>query len=228
MQTPVPPRWPADSLLGQVHGRIRDTLLALGMPIGFRPRQTMIRQGEEGGHTLLLLSGYVKVVVNTTFGQDVLLAVRGAGNLCGEMAVLERRRRCANVIACVPVHGRLISRQQLTEFLDQYPQACLAVARTISERLRWANERRAEFVACPAAVRVARVLIAVAWREGGFTVPLSQPEVASLAGVAPGTVEKALQTMERAGLLRRGYRRIVIVAPARLSQFAQVPAKNPY
>jgi len=39
-----------------------------------------------------------EIVVNTIFGQNVLLAVRGAGDLCGEMAVLEQRRRSASVI----------------------------------------------------------------------------------------------------------------------------------
>ncbi|AHI01023.1 Crp/Fnr family transcriptional regulator [Kutzneria albida] len=221
-------QWPADSLLGRTHDRIRQALLGLGTPVRYRSRQTVIRQGEEGLFTVLLLSGCVKVVVNTEFGQDVLLAVRGAGDLCGEMAVLEARRRSANVIACVPVHARLIHSKQLVDFLEHTPEAGVALARAVSERLRWANDRRAEFVACPAPIRVARVVIEINRKHGHSPVPLSQAEIASLAGVAPRTAEKALQTMQRAGLVHRSYRRTVVTDMERLRRFAEISAEIPY
>jgi CRP/FNR family cyclic AMP-dependent transcriptional regulator len=221
--------WHRDTLLGHLPVRVHDDLLGLGSPVVYRARHTMVRQGEDGRHVLLLLSGCVKVVVHTELGRDVLVAFRSAGDLVGEMAVLEGRPRSASVIAIDPVHARLIMGQELTDLMRRNTEVCLAIAWMVSARLRWADRRRVEFVACEAPMRIGRVLVDIASRYGRTTadgwdigMSFSQTEIASLAGVALGTVEKALQQMQRDGLLRRFYRRIVITDLARLREFGGV------
>lgn len=195
----------------------------------------MVRQGEDGRHALLLLAGAAKVVVHTEPGRDVLVAFRSAGDLVGEMAVLEDRPRSASVIAMGPVRARLIHGQELTDLMRRNGEICLAIAWMVSARLRWADRRRVEFVALEAPVRIGRVLVDIVSRYGRATVDgwdlgmsFSQTEIASLAGVALGTVEKALQTMQKDGLLRRYYRRIVITDLARLQKFSGVEPDTPY
>lgn len=195
----------------------------------------MVRQGEDGRHALLLLAGAAKVVVHTELGRDVLVAFRSAGDLVGEMAVLEDRPRSASVIAMGPVRARLIHGQELTDLMRRNGEICLAIAWMVSARLRWADRRRVEFVALEAPLRIGRVLVDIVSRYGRATVDgwdlgmsFSQTEIASLAGVALGTVEKALQTMQREGLLRRYYRRIVITDLARLQKFSGVEPDTPY
>lgn len=226
--------WPEDSLLGRLCPRTREALLELGTVVTYGARQTVIRQGEHSHHVLLLLSGVLKVVVDTEFGSPVLMALRGHGELLGEMSVLEGLPRFANVVTCTPVRARLVKNAQLREFLDRYPDAWAALAGALSARLRWANDRRAEFVACPAPVRVGRVLAEIVQRHGERTaegwdldVALTQPEIASLAGVALPTLEKALQRMHRSGLVRRRYRRIVVGDLAGLRRFGDTETGNP-
>jgi CRP/FNR family transcriptional regulator, cyclic AMP receptor protein len=210
-------------------------LLNLGTPVSFRPRHPMVRQGEDGRHALLLLAGAAKVVVHTEEGRDVLVAFRSAGDLVGEMAVLEDRPRSASVIAMGPVRARLIHGQELTDLMRRNGEICLAIAWMVSARLRWADRRRVEFVACEAPMRIGRVLVDIVSRYGRSTadgwdlgMSFSQTEIASLAGVALGTVEKALQFMQKEGLLRRYYRRIVITDLGRLSKFSGVEPDTPY
>lgn len=224
-----------DSLLGRLRDRDRSALLQLGIPISYGKRQPVIRQGEPSKHVVLLLSGFVKVVADSEYGREVLLAVRGAGDVLGQMAALERRPRSANVIACGPVIARLVSASRFVDFLDRNPDAATTLARTMSEQLHWANHRRVEFVTCPAPVRLGRVLLSLAQRHGIRTangwdlrVPLSQSEIASLAGVALGTAEKALHTLQVQGVVRRHYRRIVVVDGDRLRQFSGLSRENPY
>lgn len=226
--------WHTESLLGQLSGRVHQELLTLGTPISYQARQTMIRQGDDGRHALLLLSGCAKVVVHTELGRDVLLAVRASGDLVGEMAVLEDRRRSASVIACGLVQARLIKGPELTELMRRNGEVCLVVSRMVSARLRWSDRRRVEFVECEAMARIGRVLVDIALRYGrptpeGWDLGMSfnQSEIASLAGAALGTAEKALQSMQREGLLRRHYRRIVITDVARLRRFGRVNEENP-
>jgi CRP/FNR family cyclic AMP-dependent transcriptional regulator len=227
--------WHQDSLLGHLPARVHDELLTLGTPVTYRSRHTMVRQGDDGRHALLLLSGCAKVVVHTEFGRDVLVAFRSAGDLIGEMAVLEGRPRSASVISIGPVRARLIKGQELTDLMRRNAEICLAIAWMVSARLRWADRRRVEFVACEAPMRIGRVLVDLVTRYGRTTpdgwdlgMSFSQTEIASLAGVALGTVEKALQLMQRDGLVRRYYRRIVITDLARLREFGGIAGDTPY
>ncbi|WP_410572841.1 Crp/Fnr family transcriptional regulator [Amycolatopsis sp. cmx-4-61] len=227
--------WPKTSLLGRMSARTRAGFLELGTAVTYGARQKVIRQGEESHHVLVVVDGIMKVFVDTEFGSPVLLGLRGRGDLLGEMSVLERRQRSANVMTCTAAHVRLIKSAQLVNFLDRNPEAWAAMAASLSARLHWANNRRAEFVACPAAVRVGRVLAEIAGRHGVRTaegwdldVSLTQAEIASLAGVALATFEKALQQLHRSGLVRRRYRRIVVEDLARLARFGANDRRNPY
>lgn len=221
-----PTTWPEHSLLARLGDRDREALLSLGTAVTYPTRHPMIRQGEPGHHALLVLAGRVKVVVNTEFGRPVLVAVRGPGELFGEMAVLEGKNRSASVISCHPTTALVIKGNDLIAYMARHPTACLTVVRMVSERLRHSNRRRVEMVVCPARTRVVRVLAEMAQLHGRRTHEgldignlVNQPEIASLAGVALSTVEKALQELQRRQLVRRGGRRIVITDPAGLRQF---------
>jgi CRP-like cAMP-binding protein len=87
----------------------------------------------------------------------------------------------------------------------------------MGERLRWANLRRADFAAYPADVRLARVLLEIARTCGqptdeGVTIGihLSQPELATMIGVAEATVQKAIRDLRTRGVISTGYRRVTI------------------
>ncbi|WP_372669593.1 Crp/Fnr family transcriptional regulator [Amycolatopsis kentuckyensis] len=226
--------WPYRSLLGRLSRRAREALLRLGTPVGYDAHQRIIRQGDSARHTLLVLKGLVKIVVDTERGRDVVVAVRGPGDLLGEMATLERRPRAAHVIACVPVKGRIIQSPDLGDFLKHSPETCLAVARVLSERLRGSDRRGIDFLVCPAPVRVARTLLDVTqrWGEaaeaGRVAIPLSQKDIASLAGTGLSSVEKAFKLLEEAGALDRRYRRVVITNLSGLRRFGELPDEIPY
>jgi putative nucleotidyltransferase with HDIG domain len=66
----------------------------------YNPGEMLIRQGSEDQSLFIILTG----TVNVKEGHgDTVLAVLGAGDILGEMALLTRMRRTANVIAREPV-----------------------------------------------------------------------------------------------------------------------------
>ncbi|GAA2795217.1 Crp/Fnr family transcriptional regulator [Saccharopolyspora taberi] len=230
-----PRHWPDGSLLGLLKERSREALLGLGVPIMYRPREFVIKQGDPGRHVLVLLSGSVKVVSNPGNGHDVLLAVRVGGDVLGETALFEQQRRNEDAIACTPVQARLVRGRQLADFLSRHPDVMLTFTRVLSEHLRWANHRRVDLVACPAPIRLARILVSLAARYGAATscgldlgIPLSQAELASLAGIALTSAEKALHWLQEEGVVQRRYRRIVVTNMARLRRFSGWNDEIPY
>jgi CRP-like cAMP-binding protein len=213
---PADSRWPDETLLGRLSEPARASLVRLGARKAFPPGEVILRQGESESTVYLLLSGYVKVVGNEA-GREPLLAIRVGGDLVGEMAALSGRPRSATVTACTATSARAIAGTDLRPFLSECPEVAIEVARMISERLQWANERRIDFAALPPRTRVSRVLLTLADTYGRDTcegrdlgVRLIQGEVASLAGVKLTTAEKALRGLQRRGVVRLGYRKIVV------------------
>lgn len=208
-------------------------MLDLGTPVSYPAQQRVIRQGDAARYSLLILQGAVKVVVDTERGRDVVIAVRGPGDLLGEMATLEHRPRSAHVVTCSAVQARIIHSPQLADFLGRNVEVSLAVARMLSERLRSADRRGIDFVVCPAPVRVVRVLLDVVQQHGTATgqelgIPLSQAEIASMAGTGLSTVEKAFRRLESEGVLGRRYRRVLITDLSGLRRFGELPGGIPY
>jgi len=163
-----------------------------------------------------------------------LLAVRGRGDLIGEMAPLQGQPRIATATACSELWVRILTRRQLTDFLETHADAALAVTKMVMSRLEWANRRRIDFGAYPAPVRVGRVLAALA-REYGRSgaqgwelgVPMTQLELASLVGVKLSMVEKTLGDLQRKGLVVWGYRKVLVTDMRRLCEFSGLSSENP-
>lgn len=219
---PARSQWPASSLLGRLHEPALGILIGLGTAASFPAGQRILRLGELGQTVFLLLDGCVKVLGNEG-GREPLLAIRVGGDLVGEMAVLDKLPRSATVSTCSEVSAKAIPGQDLLAFLAGNPEAMLSIASMISTRLRWANERRVDFASLDARTRISRVLLTLAETYGHDTgggrdlgAPLTQDDIASMAGVRLATAEKALRAFAAAGLVRLGYRSITVLDMPRL------------
>jgi CPA1 family monovalent cation:H+ antiporter len=106
----------------------------------FRPRllvpdEVVIRKGDRGHAMFLISSGAVEVVLPH---ERVRL---GSGDFFGEMALLSRRRRQADVVALGYCRVLALSATDFRRFLRDYPQAKAEIDRIAKERTR-ANEEK--------------------------------------------------------------------------------------
>ncbi|MFE6777209.1 Crp/Fnr family transcriptional regulator [Streptomyces sp. NPDC057702] len=236
-RTPNP--WPSATFLGRVEPQTLEELLAAGTAAEYAADRTLLHQGEDSRHVLLITRGVVKVVAGTAEGHEMLVAVRVAGDLVGEMAALESRPRSGTVLACGEVTVRVIQWHILEKLLHRHPDAADSLMHMLCARLRWANRRRLDFRAYDSSIRLARVLAELTQMYGRpvrgapderqeLAVTLTQTELASLAGLALTTAEKALADLARLGLVERSYRRITINDFPRLLVFSKIAAENPY
>ncbi|MFJ3231603.1 Crp/Fnr family transcriptional regulator [Streptomyces sp. NPDC086787] len=231
--------WPPSTFLSRLRRETRDELLRQGVEKTYLPHQPLLQQGDSSRHVLLLTSGVVKVAATSESGEDVLLAIRIAGDLVGEMAAFEELPRSGTVLACGDVTARIIQLYALEDFLTRHPEAMKAVLRMLSARLRWANRRRIDYRAYDAVTRFARVLAELGQTYGRparpgdrtrcvLSVTLSQKELASLAGLALPTAERSLATLTGLGLVQRSYRKITICDVPKLLEFAKLAGEIPY
>ncbi|MBK0866126.1 MAG: Crp/Fnr family transcriptional regulator [Saccharopolyspora sp.] len=196
----------------------RDALLGLGTVKIFEAGETILRQGDESTHVVLLLHGSAKVQAVSAAGGFALLGVRFGGDLVGEMAAMEQRPRSAMVTAGTRARAKLVKSADFNDFLHRHADASFELTRMVNERLRWANRRRVDNAQHSAPDRVQRVLLEVMQtygvldRDGSHRLgtPLSHDDLASLSGVRRRTVEKVLHGLEKQGIVLRRYRQVIV------------------
>lgn len=224
--------WGQGSFLDRLTPDMCGALLALAVQRQFQSGHRLLREGGEDKHIELLLQGFVKVTVMAE-GTEALLAIRVPGDILGETAALTGRPRTATVTACGRVTSSVLSRAAFRRFLERNPEAAVTMATTMGERLRWANQRRTDFATYSAEVRLARILIEIARTCGHQTdegiaigVPISQPELATMIGIAEVTAQKAIRDLRKAGLIRTGYRHITVLDLDALRAVAKAPTRR--
>ncbi|MGI5171205.1 Crp/Fnr family transcriptional regulator [Spirillospora sp. CA-253888] len=219
--------WPRRSMLGDLPGGTREALLRRGTRLQVASGETIIMEGDTGCHEVYVLEdGGVKVLSCTPEGGSVLLSIRVAGDLVGELAVLDGGPRLATVTTIGACVLRRIGRRPFLDFLATHPDAALAVSRSVSTKLRNATWHRVEYSSSPAEVRIARILLLLAHEHGEHGVVrrrdgtrvegtvirlrLTQIDMAGLAGAAESTVHQRLRALRHNGVIFQGYRQIVI------------------
>ena len=88
------------------------------------PRSAVImHEGSAGENVALVLAGRVKLVARGVGERTVVLAIRGPGELVGEMAALGGTRRSATAIADEDVELGLLSGEDFRGYLRDHPDA---------------------------------------------------------------------------------------------------------
>lgn len=209
-----------ESFLGFLDGPELRDLLELGAERRFTAGSFLLLEGDPSNHVLLLLEGQVKVYRVAPDGSRLLLAIRGPGDVLGELAALggKEAARGATVEALEHTRARVISAADFLGFLGTRPQACLALLRNVRSRLADTERMRVETVVHDATTRVARCLVDLAVRHGVRTEPantlvlrISQEELAGWVGASRESVARAMRSLRNRQFVLTRYRQIEIV-----------------
>jgi CRP-like cAMP-binding protein len=210
----------------------RDALRAAARPRTFAVKAPLVYQGDESDHVIIIERGWAKVTSATEEGHDVVLAVRGPGDLIAESAVLGGRPRAATVTALSPIRALVVPAARFTGFLDAHPDAWMLVTGTFVQRMDDSDRRLTAHVTSRGPQRLASLLTELAERsvhyappapDGSIEIgpPLSQEELGSWMDASRETVARALNGLRREGLIRTGWRKITVVDLPRLREFAK-------
>jgi signal transduction histidine kinase len=95
----------------------------------------LMREGEPGDALYVVMDGEFQVTKRSG-NQDVALAVRGAGQVFGEMSLLEARPRSASAVAIKDGTLIKIRHDVFMQLVETHPAATLSILRTVMDRLR--------------------------------------------------------------------------------------------
>jgi CRP-like cAMP-binding protein len=200
----------------------RQAFEGLGVPKGHRRGATVLYEGGLGDTVLFVVAGWLKVLSTTTDGRELVLGLRGPGQLLGELTAIARdgQPRYATVVALDDVQVRAIPADSFRTFLLEHPTGALGLLTMLVERLREADRQRVEFGSLDVTHRVARLLLDLV--DSGSAMPcpdgdaqinvrLTQEELAGMVSTSRESLTRALGTIRKLGLVRTGRRSIVVV-----------------
>ena len=183
----------------------------------------MCSEGEPTTHVFILVTGWVKVLAVTSDGRELMLALRGQGDIVGEISGLTTGHRNATVKAVDAVRALIVRYDRFGSFLDSHPGADRAYRQVMTLRWNDAATTLRSRALTTGAQRIALLLLDLTARYTSVangTMPLSQEELASLAGTSRATVTRAFGNWRRRNLIRTGQRRITVTDPEGLRKVA--------
>jgi CRP-like cAMP-binding protein len=194
-----------------------DGLRAAGVTRSYPRGVALFHERQADARVILIIRGHVKLSAISDDGKEAMLAIRGAGDLIGEMSAIDGEPRSATATALEPVDALVVPADRFEHFLRQNPDVALLIVRLLSRRLRDADRKRLEFAAQDSMGRVAARLVELADRFGVETdagvkidLPISQEELAAWTACSREAVTKALHSMRELDWLETGRRAIVV------------------
>lgn len=195
-----------------------DDLHGVGRRRPYGAGVTLFHQGDEPGAVIVLLRGRVKVASLGGTARDVIIAVRGAGDLLGELSAIDGAPRSATVTTLEPVEALLVGGAAFAAFLERRPRVALVLLAMVASRLRYADGQQADFASHDVVGRVATRLVELCERFGRpdagvveVELPLSQEELAAWTGASREAVSKALQLLRALRIVETRRRHLTVL-----------------
>jgi CRP-like cAMP-binding protein len=186
------------SALAQVRSAAKDT--------------TIFHEGDPAETVFVVAKGKVKIVTTSTDGKEFILSTLGAGQVFGEMALLESAPRSASVITATAVEMLVLNRHDFHHLMATTPGIAHKLLAILSRRLRRANSKMESLAYMDVAGRLARYLLDLArdhgQRMGNGWIVVRRPTHADIAhsiGTSRETVSRLINEFEEGfGLVNKG------------------------
>jgi CRP-like cAMP-binding protein len=188
--------------------------------------EVVFHAGDPAGSLFLIERGRVAVRVSSPLGEIATIEVLVPGDTFGEQSLVDGvGQRTATVAALEPVESLALGADKFRGLRDSHPGIDRFLVAVLSERLQRTSQRLLDALYLPAEARVARCLsqlVVLYESDGGVSIPLTQADLATMAGVTRSTANRILRDAERAGALaiRRGH--IDVSDPAALRRRAAI------
>jgi CRP/FNR family cyclic AMP-dependent transcriptional regulator len=181
--------------------RLQQLLHCRACPAG----TTLLTADQPGEVAYIIQRGAIKVHVTQADGRSVILAILGAGEVLGEMSLVDSLGRSASATTIEDSVLCWMDRSAFWDCLQVIPAMTYNLVRILSRRLRLANIQTQSLATLDVDGRIARQIAAFAQEygepdsAGGLEIPfrLTQSDLADLVGASRVRVNQILVAYKR-------------------------------
>jgi CRP/FNR family cyclic AMP-dependent transcriptional regulator len=196
--------------------------------VRFAKGEMLFSRGDPGTHLYIISEGQIRLTVATLEGRELSFQIAGAGDLFGEIALLDGHVRSAEATALAPTVAYSLERGDFLRLQLTRPEISIQVIAFLCQRLRDVSDKLETIALYPLETRLARFLIAamrgmpdVVGRRTPLELRFSQGELALLLGASRPKINAALAALEGAGAIGRTSDRL-FCDRAKLAEIAQL------
>jgi CRP-like cAMP-binding protein len=196
------------------------TILVRGRLRQFQGRATIVRKGDRISTLYVVINGRAHAIVYSLDGQIVLLHEYRPGDFFGVVSPPYSTTHDADVVAIEEVLSFLLEGSALALLAEQHGCIGLALLKVMVDRLQQTAARMYEHVALSAVGRVHAELLRQARQDPGLAIRPA-PVLSDLAlrvSTTRETASRAVNALERRGIIRRDADALLVVAPHRLEE----------
>src|ERR1044071_5697127 len=123
-----------------LHDDDRQELANVVDTLKLQPGETLFHAGEPGESLFVVRSGSIELFIKDTVGQKIVLTIAEAGDLFGELSLLDSGPRTATAVALSETDLLMLDRDDLLLLFEKRPDAALNMLAAMSTMTRRADE----------------------------------------------------------------------------------------
>ena len=197
-------------------------VLAQGRTLEVTPKACLCSAGHKAEHLFVVLRGRVKYSRVTSDGDEVVLRLFTPGESFGFATLQpEPLNYLGTAEAMLPGELMVWNHDQMAQLSHRYPRIITNALGIALRLLGSLSDRHSSLFEGVASQRIARVLIDVGRRSGGFhahgiDVHITNEQLGSLADVSRFTASRVLSTWKKAGVITKEREKVRIHSPEAL------------
>jgi CRP-like cAMP-binding protein len=176
----------------------------------------LFSEGDDPDSLYVVLRGRIAIATKSFDGRESVLALMEAGDLFGELGLLDGLPRSAEARALESSEVLHVPYEPIELVLQERPQLLWGVVRMLANRLRTMDEALADSVFLDVTGRTAKRLLELADGADEFVLPVTQEELAGMVGASRERVNKAIASFIRLGWIDQHDRRYRILQRDRI------------
>ncbi len=205
-----------------------DRLVRLARMRRLPARSIVFRKGDAGREMYAIASGRIRISRESEDGREIALGILEAGDLFGEISLLDGAPRTATCTTIEPAALLVIGRPEFLDLLDQLPALAVKLLEILAARLRLTDQLLEDTLFLNLGSRLAKMLLTLAERCGRPTdegveidLRLSQQELGNLVAASRESVNKQLKAWEGEAMIGSRGGRLVVRDSERLRAVAE-------
>ncbi|WP_269580808.1 Crp/Fnr family transcriptional regulator [Roseibium sp. Sym1] len=173
----------------------------------FTAGDTIFTMGEPGQSMMAIAEGTVRVTMFTPSDREVTLNDLQAGDVFGEIAMLDGKERSASVKALTNCTLVVLERRALLDVLQRNPGLSIKLIELLCQRVRRSDERMIDIAFLDLPVRLAKLLLRLtvaapaSEERPASKLSQSQSELADMIGNSRENVNRCLRKWQKAELI---------------------------
>ena len=192
-----------------------DQLCRYAQPTSLKRGATLFAKGDPGHSLYAVISGTVKISVSSPDGRNAILNLIGAGEVFGEMSVLDGRVRSADAIANTNCEILVIDRRDFLPFVHSQPALAMKFIELLCGRLRWTSDQVEQIILQDLPGRLASALLGLTEKRkvenASRTIAITQQEISEMVGMTRESINKQLRAWAARDWLRLEHGAIVVL-----------------